>query len=33
MGVPNPVDRLEAAGLDVVTVAAIAGGNAARLLA
>lgn len=31
MGVPDPVDRLEAAGLDAATVAAIAGGNAARL--
>lgn len=31
MGVGDPVDRLEAAGLDSLTVAAIAGGNAARL--
>ena len=31
MGVSDPVDRLEAAGLDAATVAAIAGGNAARL--
>jgi predicted TIM-barrel fold metal-dependent hydrolase len=31
MGVTDPLDRLEAAGLDVATVAAIAGGNAARL--
>lgn len=31
MGVTDPVDRLEAAGLDAATVAAIAGGNAARL--
>jgi aminocarboxymuconate-semialdehyde decarboxylase len=31
MGVTDPLDRLEAAGLDADTVAAIAGGNAARL--
>ena len=31
MGVTDPVDRLEAAGLDAATVAGIAGGNAARL--
>jgi aminocarboxymuconate-semialdehyde decarboxylase len=31
MGVTDPVDRLESAGLDAATVAAIAGGNAARL--
>jgi predicted TIM-barrel fold metal-dependent hydrolase len=31
MGVTDPVDRLEAAGLDAETVRAIAGGNAARL--
>ena len=31
MGVTDPVDRLEAAGLDPATVAAIAAGNAARL--
>jgi aminocarboxymuconate-semialdehyde decarboxylase len=31
MGVSDPVDRLEAAGLDAATVAAIACGNAARL--
>jgi aminocarboxymuconate-semialdehyde decarboxylase len=31
MGVADPVDRLEAAGLDAASVAAIAGGNAARL--
>ena len=31
MGVTDPVDRLEAAGLDAATIAAIAGGNAARL--
>jgi aminocarboxymuconate-semialdehyde decarboxylase len=31
MGVTDPVDRLEAAGLDAATVAAIAGGNAARI--
>ena len=31
MGVSDPVDRLEVAGLDAATVAAIAGGNAARL--
>ena len=32
MGVDDPVDRLAAAGLDDATVAAIRGGNAARLL-
>ena len=32
MGVGNPVDRLEAAGLDPDAVRAIAGGNAAALL-
>jgi aminocarboxymuconate-semialdehyde decarboxylase len=32
MGVGNPVDRLEAAGLDLDAVRAIAGGNAAALL-
>ena len=32
MGVEDPVDRLAAAGLDDVTVTAIRGGNAARLL-
>lgn len=31
MGVTDPVDRLEAAGLDPAAVAAVAGGNAARL--
>jgi aminocarboxymuconate-semialdehyde decarboxylase len=31
MGVTDPLDRLEAAGLDAATVAAIAGGNAARM--
>ncbi len=31
MGVTDPVDRLEAAGLDLATTAAIAGGNAATL--
>jgi aminocarboxymuconate-semialdehyde decarboxylase len=31
MGVTDPVDRLESAGLDAATVAAIAAGNAARL--
>ena len=32
MGVTDPLDRLEAAGFDAVTVDAIRGGNAARLL-
>jgi predicted TIM-barrel fold metal-dependent hydrolase len=32
MGVEDPVDRLEAAGLDAATTDAIRGGNAARLL-
>jgi predicted TIM-barrel fold metal-dependent hydrolase len=32
MGVEDPVDRLEAAGLDDATVTAVLGGNAARLL-
>ncbi|OIJ65491.1 amidohydrolase family protein [Streptomyces mangrovisoli] len=32
MGVEDPVDRLEAAGFDAATVAAVRGGNAARLL-
>ncbi|MCM3883337.1 amidohydrolase family protein [Frankia sp. R82] len=32
MGVEDPVDRLEAAGLDAATTEAIRGGNAARLL-
>ena len=32
MGVPDPLDRIEAAGLDEATVAAIAGVNASRLL-
>jgi predicted TIM-barrel fold metal-dependent hydrolase len=32
MGVEDPVDRLEAAGLDIATTDAVRGGNAARLL-
>ncbi|WP_369138315.1 amidohydrolase family protein [Modestobacter versicolor] len=32
MGVEDPVDRLEAAGLDAATTEAVRGGNAARLL-
>lgn len=32
MGVDDPVDRITAAGFDAATVAAICGGNAARLL-